>query len=208
MNSNSIRLGLSLFGTVLLLGACDSGYKVTTGGPVSAQLATTTLGTAGGSTSGTIVQPGTGGGSTGLGVGNTPGSDGSGSSGVGVSNSPSGDSGGHGTCSNNSNSTSDELVECELGAPSEKIEESGTTAIVAQNGNDSSDRICMSSNACLNLINAYAVARGCSLALGAATTPNATGQCTMIFPGSQGTCNNASVVSDADIASILLKMGG
>jgi hypothetical protein len=64
----------------------------------------------------------------------------------------------------------------------------------------------MSANACLTLINAYAVARGCTVEPGAPTTPGATGQCTERFAGSFGTCHNASVISDEEVASLLESM--
>jgi hypothetical protein len=102
--------------------------------------------------------------------------------------------------------TDSNLVECELGGASQKIA-SKDTLIVAQHSNATSDRICMSENACLNLINSYVAQRDCALVKGAPTTASSPDQCTSIFPGSRGTCKQATVLSDTDIAALLITMG-
>ncbi len=98
------------------------------------------------------------------------------------------------------------LVECQVEHPNWKVIQ-GPSRVLADHSNSSRTRICMSENACLKLINSYAVARGCSLQTGAATSAGATGQCTEIFPGSKGTCHNAAVLSDDAVAKLLTAMG-
>jgi len=97
------------------------------------------------------------------------------------------------------------LVECQMLHPNKKIVLSYEFEV--KHTNSSSVRACMSRNACLSLINAYAVANSCSLVPG---EPNSAGsnqaQCTEIFPGSKGTCHNATVLSDEDVLSLLKKM--
>ncbi|MFM6929301.1 MAG: hypothetical protein ACKOX6_12615 [Bdellovibrio sp.] len=98
-----------------------------------------------------------------------------------------------------------ELVECELNGAKDKIVLSTN---VATGSNAQVSRICMSENACLNLINEYAVSHDCSLSSGAATSPSSNGvQCTKVFPGSKGTCKNAKALSDAEISGLLIKLG-
>jgi hypothetical protein len=97
------------------------------------------------------------------------------------------------------------LIECELGHPNKKVV-FGTS--FAPGSNASSTRVCMSEDSCLKVINAYAAVRDCALNLGPASSsasPNS--QCTKIFPGSKGTCHNAKVMSDQEIASVLQAMG-
>ena len=95
------------------------------------------------------------------------------------------------------------LVECEMISPSTKV--ILDFDLVVDHSNSSATRVCMSSNACLNIINAYAAQHDCSLSLGAATSSSQS-QCTKIFPGSKGTCHNAAVVSDDQVNSILQNM--
>jgi hypothetical protein len=64
----------------------------------------------------------------------------------------------------------------------------------------------MSENACLKLINAYAVQHDCSLDLGQGAAANLQAQCTEIFPGSKGTCHNAAVLTDEQVSNLLTKM--
>jgi hypothetical protein len=64
----------------------------------------------------------------------------------------------------------------------------------------------MSEFACLELVNGYAAARNCSLNSGPATTPGSNAQCTERFPGSRGTCHNATVLSDAEVMELLAGM--
>lgn len=98
-----------------------------------------------------------------------------------------------------------ELVECELNGAKDKIV-LGSNVTIGSNAQVS--RICMSENACLNLINEYAVSHDCSLSAGAATSPSSNGvQCTKVFPGSKGTCKNAKVLSDVEISALLAKLG-
>jgi hypothetical protein len=106
-----------------------------------------------------------------------------------------------------SNAANSELVECELGAPNVKIVLKGQ--LVGDASNSVATRVCMSSQACLSLVNAYAAARNCSLAVGAPVAASPAGAiCTQVFPGSNGTCNNAAVLSDSEIQAILAKMAG
>jgi hypothetical protein len=95
------------------------------------------------------------------------------------------------------------FVECDLKRPSSKIIFSDTLSV---GSNAKATRVCMSENACLNLINAYASARNCTMAAGAASS-EAKGQCTAIFPGSRGTCKKAQTLSDAQVGELLEKMG-
>lgn len=100
-----------------------------------------------------------------------------------------------------------DLVECQMLHPNKKVVLSYELKV--QHSNASSVRVCMSQNACLNLINAFAVPHGCSLDQGtSATQDNGQAQCTEIFPGSKGTCKNASILSDEQISEILEKMAG
>lgn len=96
------------------------------------------------------------------------------------------------------------LVECELGHPNKKVV-FGTN--FAPGSNASSTRVCMSEDSCLKVLNAYAAVRDCSLNLGpASSTASPNSQCTKIFPGSKGTCHNAKLMSDEEIANILEAM--
>jgi hypothetical protein len=97
------------------------------------------------------------------------------------------------------------VVECGLGEACMKVVLTGK--LLGEPSNSSSSRVCMSKNACLNLINAYAVTHTCTLDAGAATTPKGSGQCTQVFPGSEGTCNNATVLSDAQVNALLATLG-
>ncbi|MGE5087241.1 MAG: hypothetical protein ACM3MG_13125 [Bacillota bacterium] len=98
-----------------------------------------------------------------------------------------------------------QLVECELSGSKSKVV-LGTGIAIGSNAQTS--RICMSENACLNLINEYAVSHDCSLTPGAATSPSSNGvQCSAVFPGSKGTCKNAKILSDADVSALLTKLG-
>jgi hypothetical protein len=98
---------------------------------------------------------------------------------------------------------SDSLVECELISPKQKII---FDQVLSQGSNKSATRVCMSENACLQLINSYAAKRDCKLSLGASSLQDSESQCTRIFPGSKGTCHNAGVVSDDKVAEVLDKM--
>lgn len=98
------------------------------------------------------------------------------------------------------------LVECQMLHPSTKIVLS--YELFVQHGNSTSVRVCMSENACLKLINAFAVQHSCSLDASAPMAQADAGrQCTEIFPGSKGTCHNASIVTDAQVSELLKKMG-
>jgi hypothetical protein len=105
---------------------------------------------------------------------------------------------------NSQNASSSNLVECELGSPNLKIKLSLT--LNAQHSNDQATRVCMSENACLNIINEYAASHSDSMAMGAETSPGSTNQSTHVFPGSKGTCKNAQVLSDDQIVAILAEM--
>jgi hypothetical protein len=112
-----------------------------------------------------------------------------------------------GSCGGGDDDDDSTLVECEMGYSNQKISSAGGGSdLVEQSGNSSSDRLCMSSHACLDLINSYAVMRGCTLNPGEPTTTSAKGQCTSAFPGSKGTCKNASVFSDREIEDVLSGM--
>lgn len=107
--------------------------------------------------------------------------------------------------SDDDSSQSGSLVECEFSSSKNKVVLSDSVTI---GSNAQTSRICMSENACLNLVNEYAVSHDCSLAPGAATSPSSNGvQCTKVFPGSKGTCKNAKVLSDADVSALLVKLG-
>jgi len=95
------------------------------------------------------------------------------------------------------------LVECDLGRPNSKVILSG---ILKKGSNASSTRVCMSEHACLQIVNAFAAKRDCSLLQTAGASNSQNDQCTQIFPGSRGTCKNAAKVSDDEIASILKNM--
>jgi hypothetical protein len=99
---------------------------------------------------------------------------------------------------------SGDLVECELISPNKKIILSNGFEI---GSNKSATRACMSEHACLQLINAYASKRDCSISVGPSALAESQAQCTKIFPGSKGTCHNASAISDADVAATLELMG-
>jgi hypothetical protein len=116
-----------------------------------------------------------------------------------VSNGPSNPPSGSGSESFSDSS----LVECELGGSNAKIILSGSM-VVGSNAKDT--RICMSENACLNLVNSFAQVRNCSLSQGAPLSDNISASCTQVFPGSQGTCKNAQVLSDDDVSKLLLNM--
>jgi hypothetical protein len=96
-----------------------------------------------------------------------------------------------------------DVVECDLKRPSSKVIFSRSLGV---GSNASATRVCMSEHACLNLLNAYAAARDCSLAAGAATS-QASGQCTAIFPGSRGTCKKAQILTDAQVTDLITAMG-
>jgi hypothetical protein len=97
---------------------------------------------------------------------------------------------------------SEAFVECDLDSPSNKI----ILGLKVSNSNSVNTRVCMSSNACLVLINAYVEARGGNLVVGAPTTPSAQANFTQVFPGSAGTCKNAQIIQDSDVANILADM--
>lgn len=91
-----------------------------------------------------------------------------------------------------------DLVECQMLHPNRKI-------VLGEDlkqspSNRSSTRVCMSGAACLQIINAYAVRHSCSLAYGEGEDPaDPQLQCTEIFPGTNGTCNNARILSDDEV---------
>lgn len=91
-----------------------------------------------------------------------------------------------------------DLVECQMLHPNRKI-------VLGEDlkqspSNRSSTRVCMSEAACLQIINAYAVRHSCSLAYGEGEDPDDPQlQCTEIFPGTNGTCNNARILSDDEV---------
>lgn len=122
--------------------------------------------------------------------------------------------------------TDQDIVECDMGASNQIIELAATDPKIFlvgssnqlvnngdPNSNDNSGdgtetgRVCMSQNACLVLMNSYASVRSCTLHTGAATASSTATQCTAIFPGSLGTCKNATIVSDSQVAAILMTMG-
>lgn len=108
---------------------------------------------------------------------------------------------------NNGKDGSDQsdLVECQMLHPNKKVVLS--YELFVQHGNSSKVRVCMSTNACLKLINAFAVQHSCSLDASAPMAAADAGrQCTEIFPGSKGTCHNASVLSDDQVTELLKKM--
>lgn len=96
------------------------------------------------------------------------------------------------------------VVECEIISSKQKIILSEVLQI---GSNASASRVCMSENACLQLINAYSAKRDCSLSAGPSSLASSESQCTRIFPGSKGTCRNATVISDEKVAQILESMG-
>lgn len=98
-----------------------------------------------------------------------------------------------------------DLVECQMLHPNKKVVLE--TSMQVQHGNSSSIRICMSTNACLSLINEFAVKHSCSLDASAPeAAADAQAQCTEIFPGSRGTCKNATILSDAQVSELLVKL--
>lgn len=98
-----------------------------------------------------------------------------------------------------------DLVECQMLHPNKKIVLS--YELFVQHGNSSSVRTCMSTNACLKLINAFAVQHSCSLDASAPMAQaDAQRQCTEIFPGSKGTCHNATVLTDDQVNELLKKL--
>ncbi len=100
-----------------------------------------------------------------------------------------------------------DLVECDLGANAKVVFNPGTTKTLADGSSNAvGTRVCMSKHACLDLVNAYAQSHNCTLAVGAATSPNNTTSCTQVFPGSEGVCNNAQILSDDAVESILTSM--
>jgi hypothetical protein len=96
-----------------------------------------------------------------------------------------------------------ELVECMLGHSNAKIT---FTSSFQKGSNARKSRVCMTQEACLEIVNAYAAERACTLSTGSPTTPGEQVQCTAIFPGSQGTCKNAQPMTDSEITTILLQM--
>ena len=100
-----------------------------------------------------------------------------------------------------------DLVECDLGADAKVVFNPGTTQTLADGSSNAvSTRVCMSKHACSDLVNAYAQSHNCTLSVGAATSPNNTTTCTQVFPGSEGVCNNAQILSDDAVDSILTSM--
>gem|GEM_PF-4245363 len=109
-----------------------------------------------------------------------------------------------GSTSTSSSASSSDLVECELNASAKITLEH---FFEAETRNDADDRVCMSSHACLNLLNDYALARNCSLDLGAPSTAHsANAACTAVFPGSVGTCQHAKTLSDSAVVALLAAM--
>jgi hypothetical protein len=73
--------------------------------------------------------------------------------------------------------------------------------------NSSKSRVCMSENACLNIINKYAGEHSGNLVKGAATSKSSNHDTyTDIFPGSRGTCHDAESMSDDDVEGMLERM--
>jgi len=102
----------------------------------------------------------------------------------------------------NDSVASGKIVECQMLHPNRKIVLSSDLEMSPSNA--SSTRVCMSEKACLDIINDYAVTHNCSLAPGkdsAAADPQL--QCTEIFPGSKGTCHNATILSDQQVVDQL-----
>lgn len=97
----------------------------------------------------------------------------------------------------------DLLVECELGSASSKIIMDQVFKI---GSNKSSSRVCMSQKACLEIINAYAGPRNCTLTPGDESGPLTGASCTKVFPGSKGTCKNAMIMTDAQVTAVLQEM--
>lgn len=98
-----------------------------------------------------------------------------------------------------------DLVECQMLHPNKKVVLSYD--LIVQHGNSSSVRVCMSTNACLKLINEFAVQHSCSLDASAPLAQaDAQRQCSEIFPGSKGTCHNAAVLSDEQVSELLKKL--
>jgi hypothetical protein len=96
--------------------------------------------------------------------------------------------------------TSVDAVECELISSKQKIVLTETFQI---GSNASATRVCMSENACLRLINAYAAKRDCEISAGPSSLAASEAQCTKIFPGSKGTCHKATLISDERVAQLL-----
>ncbi len=95
-------------------------------------------------------------------------------------------------------------VECVLTGLNEKI---ALTSVLEVGSNASSTRVCMSSQACLRLINDYAATHNCRLTLGKSTSSNNNNlKCTGISPASKVTCNNARTLSDTELINILASM--
>jgi hypothetical protein len=149
----------------------------------------------GSASSGSSTSTSSGGAGGGNGNGNGAGNGNGGGSGAGAGSAGAGDSTSYVP-------SGGDIVQCVLGGPSTKIT-SDSERVLGKRGNGSKSRVCMTANACLGMINAYAVARGCTLSTGAATTPGASGQCTSWFVGSKGTCHNAQIVSDETIGELL-----
>lgn len=102
-------------------------------------------------------------------------------------------------------SDTSDLVECQMLHPNKKVVLA--YELLVQHGNNSSVRVCMSTNACLKLINEFAVQHSCSLDASAPMAQaDAQRQCTEIFPGSKGTCHNATIVSDEQVSELLKKL--
>ncbi|WP_413291260.1 hypothetical protein [Bdellovibrio sp. HCB337] len=101
-----------------------------------------------------------------------------------------------------SDESEENLVECDMGRPNTKV--ILNAMLKASHSNASATRVCMSENACLKVINAFAAKRDCSLSK--PVSGDSGEQCTQIFPGSKGTCKNAAKISDAEVAEILKKM--
>jgi hypothetical protein len=119
---------------------------------------------------------------------------------------PSGGNGGSNPSGSDDNppptSDSSSVVECDMASSSDKITVSSGKFVVSHS-NAASDRVCMSPHACLEIINAFANAHSGSLD-SSQPSSGSHHQCTDPFPGSQGTCNNATVLSDSQVAAILL----
>lgn len=99
---------------------------------------------------------------------------------------------------------SNDLVECEISGANAKVI-LGKSKLLEIGSNDSATRVCMTENACLNLVNSYAAGHDASLALGAAKSNSQT-QVAKIFPGSKGTCKNALPLTDTSVAALLAAM--
>jgi len=95
-----------------------------------------------------------------------------------------------------------DLIECAISSNKNKVIFGDNQLLELSSKNSKASRVCMTENACLNLVNNYAAARSCSLSSGAAQS-DSQGQCAKVFSGSKGTCKGALALTDASVEKIL-----